>query len=364
VLGGAGDIGGHCVRWLRGLPGVDRITVADIRLDRAREFVGKLQDPRVQADGIDVADRPALVGLMRAHDVTVGAAGPFYRYEAGIVRAAVEAAAAYVSVCDDHDATDAALAFDVAARRAGARVLVGMGWTPGLSNLLARRASDSMDAVDEIRIAWAGASADAPGYAVMLHTLHIYAGEVPTFREGRRVTVRAGGDPEVVRFPPPMGEVTVYTVGHPEPITVPLHVGKGIRHCSLKGGLKEPLLGRLAVWLPRLGLSSTRSRQERLGRLVKPLLPVLERFGPRAVPCSAIRVDVIGTREGHKVTESWAVSDRMTTLTSLPAALAAHRMGEGGIRRTGVYPPEADGAVDPEWLCRAASEKGLAIARI
>ncbi|HSW10043.1 MAG TPA: saccharopine dehydrogenase NADP-binding domain-containing protein [Bacillota bacterium] len=361
VLGGAGDIGRAAVRFMLAMPGVHRVTVADIRIDKAAEVVRDQGDGRAVAAPIDIADRPRLIELMREHDVTLGAAGPFYRFEEGVVRAAVEAGAAYVSVCDDHDATETVLALDGPARERKARILVGAGWTPGLSNSLAKRAAESMDRVDAIRIAWAGASADAPGHAVLLHTLHIFAGTVPSFRGGRLVRVAAGGEPELVRFPPPVGTVRVFTVGHPEPITVPVHIGRGIQECHLKGGLKEPVLTTLAVAISRLGLIATPARQRRVAALIKPALPLLERLGPRSTPCSAIRVDVSGTRAGTPARESWGAADRMAILTALPAALITHRLGQGIITRLGVYPPEADGAVDPRWLCQAASERGLAI---
>ncbi|HCC33712.1 MAG TPA: saccharopine dehydrogenase [Clostridiales bacterium] len=364
VLGGAGDIGRTAVRFMLAMPGVHRVTVADIRVDKAAEVARDQGGGRAVAARVDVADRRQLIELMREHDVTLGAAGPFYRFEEGVVRAAVEARAAYVSVCDDHDATETVLALDGAARERAARILVGAGWTPGLSNLLAKRAAEGMDRVDAIRIAWAGASADAPGHAVLLHTLHIFAGTVPSFREGRLVRVAAGGEPELVRFPPPVGPVRVFTVGHPEPITVPVHIGKGIQECHVKGGLKEPLLTTLAVAISRLGLIATPGRQRGVAALIKPALPWLERLGPRAIPCSAIRVDVTGTRGGIPARASWGAADRMAILTALPAALITHRLGQGLITRLGVYPPEADGAVDPRWLCQAASERGLAIVNL
>lgn len=364
VLGGAGDIGRHAVRFLLTMPDVERVTVADVRFDKATEVARDQDDGRAVAVHVDITDRLRLVELMREHDVSLGAAGPFYQFEAGVVRAAVEAGATYVSVCDDHDATEAALALDGAARERGARVLVGAGWTPGLSNILARWAADGLDRVDAIRIAWAGASADAPGQAVLLHTLHIFAGTVPSFRRGRLLRVPAGREPELVRFPPPVGAIRVFTVGHPEPITVPVHVAKGIQECHLKGGLKEPLLTLMAVAISRLGLITTHAQQRRMATLIKPALPLLERLGPRSAPCSAMRVDVTGTRGGTPVCESWGMADRMTTLTALPAALVAHRLASGLIHRVGVYPPEADGAVDPGWFCQAAAERGLAIIRM
>ncbi len=120
----------------------------------------------------------------------------------------------------------------------------------------------------------------------------------------------------------------------------------------------------LAGAISRMGLIANSARQRRVAALIKPVLPLLERLGPRSTACSAIRVDVMGIRQGTPLRESWGAADRMTVLTALPAALIAHCLGQGLITRSGVYPPEADGAVDPGWLCQAASERGLAIVRM
>jgi len=367
VFGGAGDMGRRAARELAVTPGTERVTVADRNLAAARAVRDRLAaDPavtcQVVAEGVDVLDHAAVVDLMRRHDVAVGAAGPFYLLEEPLVRAAIAARCPYVSLCDDHDAAARVLALDEEARAAGVPVLTGLGWTPGLTNLCVRHAAGLMDVVEAARIAWAGGSADAEGTAVVLHTMHIFAGRVPTYADGRWVEVAAGSEPERVLFPEPVGPVTVFHVGHPEPLTLPRYV-PGLREVRLKGGLREPVLNRLAAVLGRLGVTATHARRRRLARLMAPLLPWLARLGPPPVRASGLVVRVLGRKDGEPVEWVYAAAAPMVDLTAVPLALGALWLAQGRITARGVFAPEAEGGLEPEAFFRELEGRGLHVHR-
>src|SRR5690606_17534846 len=144
----------------------------------------------------------------------------------------------YVSICDDSDGTRAVLELDEAARERGVTILTGAGWTPGLTNLLVCRGARLLDTAREAHIAWAASVTDSEGLAVILHTLHMLTGHVPTFVDGKARTVPAGSGRRVVEFPPPMGRVAVFHVGHPEPVTLPRFMPQ-LQTVTLRGGLAE-----------------------------------------------------------------------------------------------------------------------------
>lgn len=310
----------------------------------------------------DITDEAAVRAFMRDHDVALGAAGPFYLFEELLVRAAIASRTPYVSVCDDADAVAAALAHDGAARKAGVTVLTGLGWTPGLTNMLAMRNAALLDSVTDVRIAWAGAAAEADkGDAVIMHTMHIFDGDVPTFANGRRRQVRAGSGAEYVQFPDPLGTVKVCHVGHPEPVTMPDWL-PGVRTVSLKGGVVEPALHMLAGLTGRLRLAGTHGRRKFWTRLLKPTIPLLSKIGgkPRL---SGVVVEVEGTAKGTDAPltlRSKAVGP-MAALTSVPAAVGAVWIAQGRIDRKGVFAPEAEGGPDPEAFLRAVAERGIEV---
>lgn len=358
-------MGRRAVRELASTPGVEAVTIADRDGTAARAVRQRLAaDPavraRLEAAQVDALNRPAAVALMREHDVAVGAAGPFYLLEEPLARAAIEARRPYVSLCDDHDAAARVLALHEEARETGVAVLTGLGWTPGLTNLCVRHAADTLEAVESARIAWAGSSADSEGMAVVLHTMHIFSRHVATFAGGRWLEVPAGTEPERVTFPEPIGTVTVFHVGHPEPVTLPRFI-PGLQEVRLKGGLSEPSLNALAVAFGRLGLTATHARRRRLASLFKPLLPAFERRGSRREPASGFVVRVWGRQGGQRVERVYTGVGRMAELTAVPLALGALWMARGRIRARGVFAPEADGGPEPRGFFEELAERGVRV---
>jgi lysine 6-dehydrogenase len=357
VLGGAGDMGSLAVRDLAQDPDVGRLTIADANLEAGRRLAAELDRDRVEAIRVDADDRSALAAALRGHDAAGGAIGPFYLYEAPIVRAAIDAGVPYASICDDYDAAKAALALDAEARSAGVPVVTGIGWTPGLSNVLARHAADRLDEVETIEVAWGASAVDSAGFAVILHTIHIFTGQVPSWRDGREVAVEAGSGRQRVRFPAPVGEIDVFHLGHPEPVTMPRFLS-GVKTVTLKGGLSERPLNTLARTLARLGLTDTPAKKRWLGQAIKGAMPVLGRLGAVEEPCSAIRVDVSGRVGGEPRTVSYGAADHMEALTGVPLAIGVRMLARGEIA-PGVHAPEA--VVPPGPFLAGLAARGVTI---
>ena len=357
VLGGAGDMGSRAVRDLAAQPEVARLTIADYNEAAARRLAAEL-GPRVGAVQVNADSPGELRRAIHGHDVAASAIGPFYRYEAKVARAAVDAGVAYVSICDDYDAAQAVYELDDAARAKGITVLSGLGWTPGLSNVLARKAADQLDEVEAIHVAWGGSASDSVGYAVILHTIHIFTGAVPSYQEGQAVQVPAGSGRELVRFPAPVGEMYVYHLGHPEPVTLPKSF-PGVRTVTLKGGLSEQPLNDLAIWLARLRLTNTQAKKDRIGKLIKWAMPALNRLDRPQNPCSAIRVDVRGRADGRVKTVAYGAADHMNNLTGLPLAIGALMLARGQVRAPGVTAPEA--CIPPDAFLAELSRRGVQV---
>jgi saccharopine dehydrogenase-like NADP-dependent oxidoreductase len=319
----------------------------------AREIGGP-----VTALHVDARDPARLAHALEDFDVVASAVGPFYAFETRCAGAAIEARKPYVSICDDYDAAQDVLCLDARARARGVTVVSGLGWTPGVTNLLARMAALRLDRVDEVRVAWASSAADSKGQAVVLHTLHIFAGLVPSFEDGRPVRVAAGSGRERVRFPAPVGDVDVYHVGHPEPVTLPLAF-PDVRRVTLKGGLSERMLSELAVALGRSGATTTPGGRSVVRAAMRPVLPWLGRLGRPAQPCSAARVDVLGVKNGQVEHVASGAAATMSVLTGVPLALGALWLGRGQITRPGVVAPEA--CIDAAPFLAELAHRGIAL---
>lgn len=357
LLGATGAMGRRAAEVFAQSPEVEELTLAGRRLDAVQALAEQVGG-RSRAIQLDVRDHDAVVAALKGHDVAAGSVGPYYLFEARLARAAIEAKVPYVSICDDHDAAQEVLALDEQAKERGVTILTGAGWTPGLTNILAKKGVAMLEKASRVNIAWAGALADADGLASMLHALHIFTGQVPTFTQGRQAMVRAGTGRQVVTFLEPVGPVPVYHTGHPEPITISRFI-PDLEEVTLRGGLNEALAANLTLLFTRLGLTRTPAARDRLLRFMQPFLPLIEKLSGPPKPVSAAHVAVHGVKEGKPAVIEMAAVGRMRDLTALPHAVATLMVGRGEVSVPGVIAPEAPGGPDPDRFLGALKELGL-----
>lgn len=223
ALGGCGEMGRHAVRTLLARGFCERIIIADRHGGHARAFAAQCGE-RVEGCELDVADAGALDRAIAGVDVVMNTVGPFYRFGPAVLSACIGAGRHYVDICDDWEPTLAMLDLHEQARQAGITALVGMGATPGFSNILARKAAGELDSVREIYTGWDLESAlpekigPAPS-AATVHGFHQMTGTIRVFRGGRFVDVKP-----VRRLSleyPGRGTWPAWTIGHPESVTLP-----------------------------------------------------------------------------------------------------------------------------------------------
>ncbi|MBD0676160.1 saccharopine dehydrogenase NADP-binding domain-containing protein [Streptomyces sp. CBMA156] len=202
ALGGAGAMGRIAARAsarvLAALPGAHELVIADRDLDAARRAVAALaagSPVPVRATRADVTDERELHTALADADAVLNTVGPYYRYGLDVLRAAIRTGTHYLDICDDWEPTVAMLDLDEEARAAGVRAVVGMGASPGISNLLAARAAARLDTLTDVYTAWpvdVGPQPDTslrdPGGAVSaaaVHWMQQISGTVDV-RPGRR----------------------------------------------------------------------------------------------------------------------------------------------------------------------------------
>jgi lysine 6-dehydrogenase len=347
-------MGRRGVRDLASREKVEELVIADHNLEAARDLASQLGE-KCRAVKVDANNHDALVKAVRGFDVAMGTVGPFYRYEVKMACACIEAGVDYVSICDDYDAAGEVLRLDGEARNAGVSVITGVGWTPGVTNMLAAWGAEGFDELDRVNVAWGCHTSDTEGKAVTFHTIHIFAGSVPTFRDGRTAWVDAGSERELVRFPQPVGEVFVYNLGHPEPVTIPRNLN--VRNVTLKGGLKENYFNVLGILMSRLRLSTSLTGTELLSRFFNAILPYLEKLDRPKETASACRVDLAGKVGGRWKHRALGAVAHMDLLTGLPCSVAVQMLGEGKVGKKGVMGPEA--CLPPTEFLRRCREGGI-----
>jgi saccharopine dehydrogenase (NAD+, L-lysine-forming) len=363
VLGGAGSVGAETVRQLARRGRFQRLLVADRDLEAAQRLAQALGAEAVE---IDVTNRPALVSLMRQAQVVLNAAGPFVRYGVPVVRAAIEAQVDYADVSDDVEPIQELFhtgAIDREARAAGITVVVGLGTSPGLTNIIARYGAQHLDTVTSVHFALCTGTWTR-GAAVWAHRLHVNSGFATVYRDGRWTEVPAMSEEEIVTFPWPPGRASVHIVAHPEPLTLPRHL-PGVREVVTKLGYPDAI-NRLLRDLSQYGLTSEESvalgdiqvapRVFLAAYLASPQAD--RRFGLSALtPYSAPQVTLTGTRDGREVTLRYQLAmSGGPPETALPLVIAGEMLAAGQIAASGLLAPEA---LDPLPFLQALPSLGV-----
>ncbi|MFF2078737.1 saccharopine dehydrogenase family protein [Kitasatospora sp. NPDC058162] len=376
ALGGAGAMGRVAARVTARLPGVRELVIADRDPDAARRTAAGLAahaagagaagaGATVRARRVDVTDQAELEAALGEVDAVLNTVGPYYRFGLDVLRAAIRTGTHYLDICDDWEPTVAMLELDEEARAGGVRAVIGMGASPGVSNLLAVRAAALLDTLDDVYTAWPVDVGPEPGDAALVdrdgapaaaavHWMQQISGTVAVVRDGRLVQR------------PPLGPValdlpggrrgTAYTVGHPEPVTL---------HRSLRpGGDAASLMVVRAGTAAYLDVLRRDLDAGRLGNetaalaLDRPSLRRVLRAGARAVRFGSpgslpgFFAAATGRVEGRRasvlaqLTGADALMADMAEGTGVPAALGLAQLLDGTVRTPGVHPPET--ALDAE----------------
>jgi len=365
-LGGAGHIGSGMVRELvKRAPSIE-VVVADKNLEEAKKLAAELGG-RISARHVDADDPKSLVRAMKGVDVAISTIGPYYMYGMKALRAAIDAKTNFLDIDDDYDATKNCLDLDEEAKKAGITAIIGLGATPGLTNVFAKYGAEKLDKVEEIHTSWAWTALDPTmGPAIVSHYFHAVTGKVPTYRDGEWVEVPALSEPEVVEFPPPLGRIEVYHVGHPEPVTIPRYI-KGVKVVTNKGTVWPASMVNATKIFADLGLLSLKEftlknvsmpvRDIAVGFILA--LPELappetiealateaeEKYGEYALTGVGLKVRVKGESGGKTTCYTYGVACRSAVLsTALPAVLGALMVARGEVKERGVFAPE--GVID------------------
>jgi len=362
LLLGCGTVGMGVLRWLAGRRSFPAILAADREEERARAAAA-IDPHRITPVAIDLADRPALVGLMRRATVVLNCAGPFYRWGRPAVEAALEAGTPYVDVNDDATSVAEVLnepALDARARRDRRVALVGTGTSPGLTTLLVRLGAEGMERVRRVTVALA-ATMPVRGRAVVEHVLHVLTGPALVYRGGRLVTLPPFSEAEAFTFPEVEGPVLCYAAGHPEPVVIPRFL-PGVEEVVMKLGripnsLMEALrtLYRWGLLDPRplpVGPVSLSPRDFLTAFLASEAAG--EAFGLRGAPMVSARLVRVEGMAGGKQVEV-TVGYTGPPVTAQVAALTAEAVAAGRVPGPGVMGPEA---LDPRPILREVLKEG------
>jgi saccharopine dehydrogenase (NAD+, L-lysine forming) len=272
LLVGAGGVGTAFARIAARRRFAD-LVIADYDLARAQR-AAQADPDRYVAVQLDARDEPATAELLSEHgcDVLMNATDP--RFVMPLYRAALQAGTDYLDMAMSlsHPNAQAPYAqtgvklgddqFALASRweARGRLALLGMGVEPGLSDVFARHAADTLfSVIDEIGVR-DGANLEVAGYE-FAPTFSIWTTieeclNPPVIWEKDRgwFTTEPFSEPETFTFPEGIGPVECVNVEHEEVLLIPRWVDA--RRVTFKYGLGAEFIGVLQT-LHKLGLDST-----------------------------------------------------------------------------------------------------------
>jgi hypothetical protein len=316
---GVGAVGARAARQLLFLGPLDDLIVIDADADRAEAVAGSLGPPaRVEAD-IEAAH----VG---ADDVVLLAFPGSHRREA---EAALERGAHVVSMGDDVHAVRELLELDARARARDLHLVVGAGFSPGLSCVLAALGARAFERVDEIHVAKVGTG--GPACARQHH--RALSEEAADWRNGQWERRGGGSGRELCWFPDPVRGVDCYRAALPETLLlVPAFPGAHRITARLGANRRDRLTSRL---------------------------PMLRRPHPEG-DLGAIRVEVRGAQGVTLDDRVLGAVDRPAVAAGTVAALAARWALDGRLAHTGAS--GLAGRVEPGPFLATLAERGLKVA--
>ena len=357
VLGGAGAMGRVTVRTLTEYTDIEQITLADYHEARARAVAASLNCPRLDVKQIDVTDQQRLEQLIHGADVVLSAVD--YVYNLPVLRACIQEKVHYADLGGLFHMSRTLLALHEEAKAAGITALLGMGGTPGITNMLARLAVDRLERVESINVQL-GCSDSTPSTAPLVAPYSIrtildeFTRQPQVFQNGAWHAQEPLSGQEVIEFPAPVGRATAIYSLHSECATFPVSFqGKGIRYVSFKIAFPGDFVNKLK-FLVDLGFGSDTPVSVR-GVRISPrelLAYLLEQFpAETAEPqdCDVLRIVARGETNGG-VCE---ITNQMTVLpyrrwgisagafdTGMPLAVAGYMLARGEIFQRGAMGPE------------------------
>ena len=363
---GCGEMGESAINDLYHYGEFKEIIIGTRNLKKAQKVLSKLhgKNINVSIEEIIVHEVSDLVKLLKKADVVINCIGPNYKYEVTIAKAAIKAKKNLVDINDDYETTFQMLDMDTEAKNAGISIILGMGASPGVNNILVRAAAEQLDDIEKICTAWVMSGADPGGLALSYHLIYSLSHKALTFQDGKLIEVQSFVDgKERMKFPEPVGELDVYHIGHPEPITLS-RVFKGVKYIDDKASFHPPFINDLIVSLGKLVRDY--DRPVRIGKNSIDVMDFAAAYLNQKcknlidVPKEgALRVKVEGTKNGKKRSVFFSGSARIAQGTGIPASIGAIMLANGDVKKKGVLPPEA--CIDPhEFIYEIVNRRNVA----
>src|SRR6266540_2900943 len=349
---GAGLQGSACAYDLLQQPGVERVTIADLKPDRIPAFLKPHVGKRLVLLKLDVQDGAALRDAIGGHEAVMNAAPYYFNLE--VSRAAVDAGVPCADLGGNTEIVFQQRKLDEDARRREVSVIPDCGLAPGMVNILAAEGIRRVGDADTVKI-FVGGLPQHPepplNYQIVYSlegALDYYTTPSWVLRDGKPARVDALSELESVAFPVPVGTLEAFHTGGGIS-TMPWAYAGRVRTMEYKT-LRYP--GHVAIMRPvrELGLLGVKPVVAKGTKIVPrdafiaTVTPKLTK--PNAPDLVALRVEVTG-KDGRRV--AWQLLDyadqkagvsAMMRTTGYSLAITGLMQVDGRITAVGAHTPD------------------------
>jgi len=245
ILGACGGMGRHVAKSISSFPEIGNLTIADLNLKDAELLASQL-GPHIKGIKVDINDTESLLSILSHHDIVLNTVGPFFKFGYQVLQTSLEANCHYMDICDDWEPTEKMLELNNFAKEKNLLAILGLGASPGITNLLGRIAIDNLDMVHTIYTGWnleeaqpESVSSQKETNAAMIHGIEQITGKIKIFKDGKFQMVNPLKKLEVSY--PNIGNFSAFIFGHPEAITFPHHFKDLLNSVNLAHGNKSTI---------------------------------------------------------------------------------------------------------------------------
>lgn len=348
VLGGCGAMGNASTRDLAATSVFQQITVGDVDASKAQALADELGGGRVDARAVDVTDKAGLIELFGQYDIVLNCTS--YAFGLGITEAAIAAKKPLLDLGGLYN-TPKQLAMTDEAKAAGVTIVLGMGATPGVTNLMARAGASKMDEVDSIHVHFATYRSIAPSPGLLSTVLDEFSPSTKRFYydNGAMVELAPFEGEKKVEFADPIGTISTWYVPHSETHTMPRFI-PGVKRVDVRGTWCPDIMHALKHY-NEIGLLDIEPNAQ--GVIPKETLRdiFLKNDWPNVPDWRFyVNVEVKGRKGPSEVTATYNLSHPGSDewghsctgkVTGIPASIGAQMIASGRALSPGVLGPEA-----------------------
>lgn len=374
VLGGAGSMAYATIRDLMeiDIEEVSKVVIADRYYEKVKKVADEFESGKLTPAWIDVTDHAKLVKLMNGFDVVLDETGTI---PVGILKAALETRVHLINLGVAADEGEQCMDMSDEFEKAGLTAILGLGSSPGITNLMAKALIDKLDTVKTIEVSFAYASlgrSTLPLKVPFLGALDEFFTKPLVFRDGQFVELPPQSGLEDIQYPEPIGIRKSFYVPHEEVWGFPVSFeDKGIKNVTVKAGFTPDFVEKVN-FLIGLGIISEEPLKVN-DATVAPmdvLTACLAKLPPEqgeVVDYGCSRVIARGRGGGEELEYTALMFNRpyrgLTNAqhrTGHSPSIGARMLFRGEIKKRGVFLPEM--VIEPKLFFKELAKRELEVA--